>query len=116
MPTRPPILKRPGVPSLTERRRDYDRRRRTVARGYDWQWRRAREFYLTSHVFCECDEHQGKDTGVLAEVVDHRIPIAKAPHLRLEPSNFVAMSKRCHDRHTARTHGLGRRGESSRYR
>jgi 5-methylcytosine-specific restriction protein A len=109
---RPPVLKPIGAPTLTARRRLCDERRRTVARGYDYAWRKASVFYLTLHPLCECDEHQGKDPRAAATCVDHILPIATHPHLRLEVSNFRAMAKRCHDQHTARTRGFGRAREA----
>jgi 5-methylcytosine-specific restriction protein A len=76
------------------------------ARGYDAEWQKLRSWFLNRHPLCECDDCQA---GILkvtaAEVVDHIVPIQQAPHLRLEPTNLRAMSKSCHDRHTAKTTG-----------
>jgi 5-methylcytosine-specific restriction protein A len=90
--------------------RAHDERRGSAAsRGYDAVWRRLREHFLRRHPLCECEDCAGGDLRVtLAEVVDHVIPVAERPDLRLDPSNLRAMSKRCHDAHTARTRGYGR--------
>lgn len=80
-------------------------------RGYDAAWRRLRHAFLMAHPLCECEDCNppfGLKTIRAAEVVDHIQPIAYAPHLRLVWSNLRAMTKRCHDRHTARTQGYGR--------
>jgi 5-methylcytosine-specific restriction enzyme A len=41
-----------------------------------------------------------------AAVVDHIVPIAQAPELRLNLANLRSLCKRCHDAHTARTQGF----------
>ena len=111
MPYQAPIYRPAGWRPPKAVKREYDaHRRKTAARGYDAQWKALRAAYLQSHVLCECDEHKGKDLRVLAEVVDHRVPIAVNPDLRLNWDNLRAMSKRCHDVHTAKTRGWGRGG------
>lgn len=110
VPVRPPIFKPPGTLSPEQRRRAYDQERtQQHARDYDHAWRRLRIEYLARFPFCQCDEHQGKDVRALAEVVDHRMPIATHPHLRLEWDNLRSMTKACHDAHTARTRPWGER-------
>lgn len=47
-------------------------------------------------------------TRLQATVVDHIMSISERPDLRLEWSNLRAMSKRCHDRRTAREQGFAR--------
>lgn len=92
------------------RKREADNRRGSSAqRGYDKAWQTLRLEYLAQHPFCECEDHQGKDERALSRVVDHRISIRERPELRLEWSNLRAMTKPCHDRHTARTQGFAQR-------
>jgi 5-methylcytosine-specific restriction protein A len=78
-----------------------------ASRGYDQAWQRLRVLYLAEHPVCECEECQsGERRLIAAQVVDHRIPISERPDLRLMWTNLRAMSKPCHDRHTARTQGF----------
>ena len=80
--------------------RAYDRRRgKTAARGYDGTWRKLRLMVLREQPLCAC--------GRVATEVDHIIPIAKAPELRLEMSNLQAMCKSCHSRKTNAEDGGG---------
>lgn len=52
-----------------------------------------------------------------SEVVDHIVPVERAPELFWEPSNWQAMSKRCHSRKTMiEDGGFGRGGAGSVYR
>lgn len=92
-------------------RRAVDARRGSSnARGYDATWQRLRIAFLAQHPLCECEDCEaGAKRLTIAEVVDHIIPIAERPDLRLEWSNLRAMAKRCHDRRTARDQGWGRR-------
>ena len=79
-------------------------RQKTVLRGYDGEWRMLRAHILKldngghSTVYCSC--------GQLATVVDHIIPIAERPDLRLDPANLRPMCKRCHDRRTIYDQGM----------
>lgn len=112
MPTAAPAYRPPGYRPPEQRRNEADKRRGSAwRRGYDKEWRALRKAFLAEHPYCECDEHQGKDGRMLAQVVDHRFSIEERPDLRLEWSNLRAMTKRCHDRHTVRTQGFaqGRR-------
>lgn len=89
--------------------RAHDERRGSAAsRGYDALWRRLRVQFLRRNPLCQCDECAADRRVTIAEVVDHVVPIAERPDLRLVWSNLRAMSKRCHDKHTARTSGFGR--------
>lgn len=88
----------------TKDARQYDRYRGTAAqRGYDSRWRRARDRYLAEHPLCE--ECLKKGIIEPAEVVDHRIPHKGDPVLFWDESNWQALSKRCHDRKTAKEDG-----------
>lgn len=83
----------------------------SAARGYDAQWRKFRALVMRRRPFCECDECKASPTPDLSEVLDHILPIADRPDLRLVESNLRAMSKRHHDQHTALTRGFGRKTE-----
>lgn len=68
------------------------------ARGYDGAWEAARARHLARHPACV-------DCGEPATLVDHIISIRKAPHRRLDPTNFASMCAVCHGRKTARVDG-----------
>jgi len=82
--------------SLAQRRGPLpDLRDTAAARGYDRAWQRLRLAYLQAHpvcVFC----------GQPAEVADHIVPIAVAPHRRLDWTNLRAVCVGCHNAITAR--------------
>jgi 5-methylcytosine-specific restriction protein A len=109
MPTRPPSLHAHPKRSEQKRKKDVDSKRESSwRRGYNTQWQKVRDMFLHTHALCEMD---CKDKGlvVAAEVVDHIIPIAERPELRLDPSNLRAACKPCHDRRTAREQGFARK-------
>ena len=109
MPRAAPQHRHRGYRTAAQRKAEVDRRRgKTAARGYDSVWRKLSIEFRAQHPLCECDEHQGKDVRALTQVVDHRIAIAERPDLRLDWSNLRAMTKVCHDKHTARTQGIHR--------
>lgn len=99
-----------GWRSPEQRRKDHDLERGSAAkRGYDGAWQRLRKRKLEVDPLCECDDCQaGAKRVTAANVVDHIIPIAERPDLRLVWSNLRSMQKTCHDRHTARHQGYGR--------
>ncbi|PLU38048.1 hypothetical protein BMJ27_07470 [Sinorhizobium medicae] len=69
-----------------------------AARGYDGDWRAARAKHLARYPDCvECGDH--------ATLVDHVVSIRKAPHRRLDPTNFASMCPTCHGRKTAAVDG-----------
>lgn len=79
------------------------------ARGYDYAWQQLRIAYLRQHPLCECEEcGAGTYRVMAATTVDHIQPLALRPDLRLVWSNLRALSKPCHDLHTARTQAWGR--------
>jgi 5-methylcytosine-specific restriction endonuclease McrA len=59
------------------------------ARGYDAEWDKARADYLAAYPSC-------RRCGAKANLVDHIIPIRKAPHRRLDRTNFQALCTACH--------------------
>lgn len=109
MPSRPPSHRPPGMPSRAEaearRKALLDQRRPSrEARGYDRDWYRFRALFLKDNPICCCG------CGQPAQVVDHIQTIRERPDLRLVASNCRPMTKRCHDRHTARAQGFARKG------
>lgn len=59
------------------------------ARGYNKQWQSLQGDHIKRYPTCvRC--------GQPGCMVDHIQPIKKAPHLRLEPTNFQTMCQRCH--------------------
>lgn len=58
-------------------------------RGYDAEWSKARAEWLAAYPCCvRC--------GAKAALVDHIVPIAKAPHRRLDRTNFQSLCTPCH--------------------
>jgi 5-methylcytosine-specific restriction protein A len=91
---------------LAGARRCTDAKRENAnARGYTWQWRKAREHFLRLHPLCECAECRAVGRIMPASVVDHIIPHRGDMALFWDRSNWQAMSKPCHDRKTARENG-----------
>lgn len=77
-----------------------------ASRGYGRAWREASAAFLRAHPLCQCDECQeGKLRATPSEVTDHRVPHRGDERLFWDVSNWQAMSKRCHDRKTAREDG-----------
>lgn len=70
-------------------------RARPNRRGYgDAAWLRVRRVILAAQPVCPC--------GAPSREVDHIIPVAVRPDLRLELSNLRAFCKPCHSRRTMR--------------
>lgn len=113
MPKQPPRFAAGG--KTREQRQDaakrsVDRRRGTTAeRGYGGDWQRLRAQHLRDEPLCRMCHEQGR--FVPAQVVDHVVGIAEAPHRRLDPTNLRSLCKRCHDAHTARTQGFASPGK-----
>ncbi|OCJ43066.1 HNH endonuclease [Agrobacterium tumefaciens] len=78
-----------------ERNRRHDALRGSAAsRGYDAAWRSASKTYLRNHPLCAECARNGIRTA--ATLVDHIIPIRRAPHLRMERSNWQSLCTNCH--------------------
>lgn len=127
MPSRPPRpCAKPGCGGLTtagrycerhrhiaatedrDRKADLDRSRGTAAqRGYDATWRRLRLTVLAEEPLCRLCRAAGKLTP--AAEVDHVVPIAERPDLRLDRENLRPLCKPCHSRVTATQQGFARR-------
>lgn len=61
-------------------------------RGYDTTWEKIRRMYLRRHPLCE------RCVGLTpATMVHHIKPVAKYPELRLDPDNFMALCRDCHE-------------------
>lgn len=75
-----------------ERKARHDAKRPNArARGYDREWEKARADFLAVYPSC-------RRCGAKATLVDHIIPIRKAPHRRLDRTNFMALCTPCHSR------------------
>lgn len=73
-----------------QRKAKHDTKRPSArARGYDREWETARADYLAAYPSC-------RRCGQKATLVDHIIPIRKAPHRRLDRTNFQSLCTPCH--------------------
>lgn len=100
-----------GVATGAAAERQRDRWRGSAAsRGYDRTWQRLRLVVLAEEPLCRFCQQRGE--LVEATVIDHIVPIAVRPELRLDRSNLRALCKPCHDAHTGRRGG-GRDGEAA---
>ena len=71
-----------------------DYRETSDQRGYDSRWQQARARYLRRHPLCERCEQQ--DRVVIASMVHHIVPIDEGGE-RLDPDNFQALCRNCHE-------------------
>lgn len=71
-----------------------DSRDSAADRGYDTKWRKARDRYLRLHPLCEQCELHGKIR--IANMVHHIKPIDEGGP-RLDPRNFMALCRDCHE-------------------
>lgn len=87
---------RPANKTNTER---YDQYRSVQnAKTYDHTWRKLSLYFRANNPLCEeCGKH-GMVTA--ATEVHHKIPIALAPHLRLDQTNLSAVCHECHSKIT----------------
>lgn len=76
-------------------------------RGYDRAWERLRTLKLAANPFCEIRKHCADLTRArqLARDVDHIVPIAERPELRLVWSNLQSACQACHRWKTATQDG-----------
>ena len=83
-----------------QRRKEYEKNRGPAhERGYDHQWRRVRQRYLSKHPMCEdCLER-----GDVTEAVDvhHKVPVKVDRGMRLDFSNLRALCRSCHRKREA---------------
>lgn len=115
MPRRSPTHRpsNAGDPRVQKRQHGaaHDRQRPSASkRGYDAAWKKLRRLILAAEPLCRMCKAEGRIT--LAQVVDHIVPIAQAPELRLDQSNCQPL---CHHHHNVKTStedgGFGRRAK-----
>lgn len=80
--------------------RDRSRRRRAAREVYDWTWRKLSRAVLAMEPLCRACMAAGRVQ--LATEVDHIIPAAERPDLRLERGNLQPLCKPCHSQKTSR--------------
>lgn len=67
------------------------------ARGYDNLWYEVRRTYLMQHPLCEQCEKEGRITP--AREVHHKVALRDGGE-RLNPDNFMALCRACHQKFT----------------
>ncbi len=73
-------------------------RRDTTAEGHGTDHRRASERYRAEHPLCErCVMLYGAVDAKPSKDMHHIHSIRKAPHLRMDPSNWLAVCGLCHE-------------------
>jgi len=77
-----------------------DERATSHERGYDYAWRIFSEQYRTLNPLCEDCLEQGKATP--SQEVHHKRKLKERPELQYEPTNLLALCRRCHQARTAR--------------
>ena len=73
-------------------------------RGQGDTWRRRRDYYLREHPICAVE-----GCRLLASVVDHIVPIAEAPTLEWDVSNWQAL---CSEHHQVKSTRDAMRGKT----
>ena len=69
-------------------------------RGYDAAWQKVRLAHLQKYPLCQDCQALGYVRP--AREVHHKIKIAIAPRLRLDPDNLMSLCRQCHQIRTAR--------------
>lgn len=112
MPHAAPLHRTPGV-SRRDYQQDYRQRLATPEgqmterlRGTE-RWKRARRWILRASPLCANPYGLHDQYGVLAEEVDHIIPVRERPDLFLIGSNLQGLCRNCHTRKSGieRRHG-----------
>ena len=102
MPMKPQKpCKHPGCPNLTDKRYceiHSEERASAHKRGYDNNWRKARNRFLKHNPLCVRCKEEGKVTA--AKVVDHIKPHRGDKTLFWDRSNWQSLCERCHNRKT----------------
>jgi len=105
-------LVRSGSLCAEHRRLREQERGSANVRGYDYAWRRIREAFLRKHMWCS--DPFGVHTGmrVMAQHVDHRVPLSQGgTH---DEGNLNPLCTSCHSRKTAISDGgFGNQVQSS---
>jgi len=88
-----------------KRKQSYQHRESSKARGYGRDWQKVRDQYLEKVGWiAECKRcpirFKCGDKGrvITANTIHHIKPVTTHPHLRLDESNFLAVSRMCHER------------------
>lgn len=104
------VFRAPWIPSPSQRlaafRAEYDRhypRPGPRQRGYDHAWDVLRAQHLVAEPACRKCGAAGRI--VAARIVDHIVPIRRAPERRLDPTNLQSLCASCHQSKTGREHG-----------
>jgi 5-methylcytosine-specific restriction enzyme A len=105
VPSSPPsACSYPGCPELThdkycDKHKDNQITiKRTYTGDYKRGWPALRLMYLRNNPLCKHCRQQGIAT--IASEVDHIVPIALRPELRLTWSNLQSLCKSCHSKKT----------------
>jgi 5-methylcytosine-specific restriction endonuclease McrA len=96
LPTAPPRHVNPG--HQAQKIRENKQRQISQSEIYDGQWRRLSKYIRDTNPFCVICQSQGFVTA--SEVVDHIIPVAIRPDLRLDISNLRSCCSSCHNKVT----------------
>ena len=86
----------PRLPSAYKPRADH---RGEKALYWTRRWRAAAKAYRSAHPLC-IDPYRRHEEPVPSEVVDHIVPLWRAPGLRWDAGNLQALCARCHNRKT----------------
>ena len=97
---------RDGVCNRCGPRRYRDERASAAARGYDWQWRNFRLWYLSlpGNETCRRCAERGIDTP--SRQVHHIKDLATHPELKYELSNLEPLCDSCHSKETKGRSGV----------
>ena len=91
MPFRPPVH--------PTHAREAPAPRPSPSRVYDRAWQRLRLSTIADQPLCRFCLDEGVMTPT--DEIDHIVPVAQRPDLRLDPSNLRGLCKSHHSRHTA---------------
>lgn len=80
-------------------------KRGSTARGYTYEWQRARLDYLAEHPLCVMCKAAGRVSE--ATIVDHRTPHRGDQVLFWDRSNWQALCVNCHSMHKQRIEARG---------
>lgn len=68
---------------------------KTTVRGYGADWARLSKRIRTERPLCEQCMREGRVRAAVE--VHHIVPIARAPHLRLDVDNLMSVCRECHE-------------------
>ncbi len=84
----------PSAAKQHGRPRSAPTRPNSTARGYGYDWQRARLAHLAEHPLCVMCEAEGEVEPAVD--VDHKIPHRGNERLRMDPRNWQSLCKRHH--------------------